>query len=131
LSRTGFNSGLYDGLIINSAGTTGSDLHASERFADQRRRHFHVLQAPDKINKEIQSYGRVSRRGAVVNALIHFHSSGLPYKIRLDSMRNNKLRFTSATVTGDRQTNLLMEGHPGPHQHGRGSRRLELCSEAS
>lgn len=110
--KNGFNSGLYDGLIINSAGTTGSDLHASERFADQRRRHFHVLQAPDKINKEIQSYGRVSRRGAVVNALIHFHSSGLPYKIRLDSMRNNKLRFTSATVTGDRQTNLLMEGIP-------------------
>lgn len=110
--KNGFNSGQYDGLIINSAGTTGSDLHASERFADQRRRHFHVLQAPDKINKEIQSYGRVSRRGAVVNALIHFHSSGLPYKIRLDSMRNNKLRFTSATVTGDRQTNLLMEGIP-------------------
>lgn len=110
--KNGFNSGEFDGLIINSAGTTGSDLHASERFADQRRRHFHVLQAPDKINKEIQSYGRVSRRGAVVNALIHFHSSGLPYKVRLDSMRNNKLRFTSATVTGDRQTNLLMEGIP-------------------
>ncbi len=111
-AKNGFNSGVYDAIIINQAGSTGIDLHASERFKDQRRRHFHVLQAPDKIQKELQAYYRVGRRGQVVNPLIHFHSSGLPYKVRLDSMRNNKLRFASATISGDRHTNLLMEGIP-------------------
>lgn len=112
VAKNGFNSGLYDAIIINQAGSTGIDLHASERFKDQRRRHFHVLMAPDKIQKELQAYFRVGRRGQVQKPLIHFHSSGLPYKVRLDSMRNNKLRFASATVSGDRQTNLLMEGIP-------------------
>jgi hypothetical protein len=111
-TKNAFNSGKLDGIIINSAGATGTDLHASERFADQRQREFHVLQAPDKIQKEIQAIGRVSRYGEVIKPRIHFHSSGLPYKVRLDSMRNNKLRFASATISGNRDTMLLMQGIP-------------------
>lgn len=111
-TKNAFNAGDLDAILINSAGATGTDLHAGERFADQRQRHFHILQAPDKVQKEIQAIGRVSRFGEVVKPLIHFHSSGLPYKVRLDSMRNNKLRFASATITGNRDTMLLMQGIP-------------------
>ncbi len=111
-TKNAFNAGKLDGIIINSAGATGTDLHAGERFADQRQREFHILQAPDKIQKEIQAIGRVSRFGEVIKPRIHFHSSGLPYKVRLDSMRNNKLRFASATISGNRDTMLLMQGIP-------------------
>lgn len=111
-TKNAFNSGELDAILINSAGSTGIDLHAGYRFKDKRQRHFHILQAPDKIQKEIQAIGRVSRFGEVVKPLIHFHSSGLPYKVRLDSMRNNKLRFASATISGSRETMLLMQGIP-------------------
>jgi hypothetical protein len=50
-----FNSGQSDVLLLNRSGATGISLHASEKFADQRRRHMIVGQAERNVNDFMQT----------------------------------------------------------------------------
>ena len=60
-----FNGGELDALIINRSGSTGLSMHASETFADKRRRVMIVAQAELDINNHMQMLGRINRTGQV------------------------------------------------------------------
>lgn len=63
-----FNGGQLDALIINRSGSTGLSMHASETFADQRRRVMVIAQAELDINNHMQMLGRINRTGQVTKA---------------------------------------------------------------
>ena len=86
------------------ASTTGIDLHASNRFKDKRRRVFIELQSPQSVQRQIQAFGRISRRDEAIPPRIEFLSTGLPNEIRLAALRNSRLRRMSATVTSNRDS---------------------------
>lgn len=111
-TKNSFNAGEVDALVINSAGSTGIDLHASRRFKDQRRRVMIELQGPAYVLKQIQAYGRVSRYDEVVPSRVEVLSSGLPVEVRLAAMRNQKLRRLSANVTSNRDSIFLTKNIP-------------------
>lgn len=107
-----FNSGATDAVIINTAGSTGIDLHAGRRFLDQRQRILIELQAPADITKQIQAYGRVNRFDQVIGPKIRSLMAGLPIELRLMAMRNAKLRRMSANVTSNRDNSALIKDIP-------------------
>jgi C-terminal domain on Strawberry notch homologue/P-loop containing NTP hydrolase pore-1 len=110
--KNAFNSGRLDALIINQAGSTGIDLHASRRFADQRQRVLIGLQEPADITKLLQAYGRVNRFDQVKGPCILSCMAGLPIETRLFGMRNQKLRRLSANVTSNRDHAALFQDIP-------------------
>ncbi len=107
-----FNSGELDAVIINSAGSTGIDLHAGSRFADQRPRVLMELQAPADILRKVQGHGRVNRYDQVEDPEIWSFLSGLPIETRLAAMENAKLRRLSANTTSNRDAAILVRGIP-------------------
>lgn len=111
-SKNAFNRGDLDALVINSAGSTGIDLHAGSRFKDQRRRVMIELQGPAYVLKQIQAFGRISRYDEVVASRIEVPSTGLPVEVRLSAMRNQKLRRLSANVTSNRDSIYLTRNIP-------------------
>ena len=110
--KDGFQNGGIDALIINTTGTTGIDLHAAEKYADQRPRVMIEVQAPADIARQIQAYGRVNRLGQLHPPRIVTVTTGLPIEARLLAMRNTKLRRLSASVTGSRETIGILEDTP-------------------
>lgn len=110
--KNGFNSGTHDALLMNVSSATGVDLHASKRFKDQRRRVFVEAQAPQSVQRQIQSYGRTSRRDQVSFPRVELLSAGLPNEIRLAAMRNRRLRRMSANVTSNRDSAFLTNNIP-------------------
>jgi hypothetical protein len=110
--KNAYNSGGIDCVIMNGSGATGMDLHAGRRFKDQRRRVLFEVQAPAAVLKQIQAFGRYSRRDQSSAPKIVFMSSGLPYEARLAAMRNQKLRRLSANVQSNRDSIYLMGNIP-------------------
>lgn len=53
-----FNCGELDALIINQSGSTGISLHASENFADQKKRNMIIVQPELNIDVFMQTLGR-------------------------------------------------------------------------
>lgn len=107
-----YNAGALDCVIINQAGATGIDLHASRRFADQRRRVMIVAQPLPDITKQLQAYGRVNRFDQVTGPKIRILMAGLPIELRLMAMLNAKLRKLSANVTSNRNSASLLRDIP-------------------
>jgi hypothetical protein len=110
--KDGFQDGGIDALIINTAGATGIDLHAAEKYADRRPRVMIEVQAPADITRQIQAYGRVNRLGQLHPPRIVTVTTGLPIEARLLAMRNAKLRRLSANVTGSRENAGVLEDTP-------------------
>jgi len=110
--KDGFQEGGIDALVINTAGATGIDLHAAEKYADQRPRVMIEVQAPADITRQIQAYGRVNRLGQLHPPRIVTVTTGLPIEARLLAMRNTKLRRLSANVTGSRENTGVLENTP-------------------
>jgi hypothetical protein len=110
--KNDFNSGVIDGVIINTAGATGIDLHAGRRFLDQSQRVLIEQQPPADITKQIQAYGRVNRFDQVIGPQIISLMAGLPMELRLVAMRNQKLRRLSANITSNREHSALIAGIP-------------------
>lgn len=107
-----FSNGATDALVVTVAGCTGISLHAGARFTDQRRRALLKLQAPADIKRDIQADGRVNRFDQVVDPQIVNFISGLPIEMRLDAMRNTKLRRMSANVTSNVDNASLIKDVP-------------------
>jgi hypothetical protein len=110
--KNAFNSGDLDAVIINVAGSTGIDLHASTRFADRRPRRLIELQASADILRKIQSHGRVNRYDQVADPEIISIISGLPIEMRMQAMENAKLRRLSANTTSNREAATLTRDIP-------------------
>jgi hypothetical protein len=110
--KNSFNAGEYDCVIMNATGATGLDLHAGRRFKDRRRRVLFEVQGPANVLKQIQAYGRYSRRDQESAPKIAFVATGLPFEARLAAMRNQKLRRLSANVQSNRDNSFLMGNIP-------------------
>ena len=110
--KNAFNAGEYDCVIMNATGATGMGLHAGRRFKDRRRRVLFEVQGPANVLKQIQAYGRYSRRDQESAPKIAFVGTGLPFESRLAAMRNQKLRRLSANVQSNRDNSFLMGNIP-------------------
>lgn len=110
--KNAFNSGEIDAIVINVAGSTGIDLHASSRFVDKRKRRMIELQASADILRKVQTHGRVNRYDQVEDPEIASILSGLPIELRLCAMENAKLRKLSANTTSNRDAANLMRHIP-------------------
>ncbi|WP_421193855.1 strawberry notch C-terminal domain-containing protein [Aeromonas jandaei] len=107
-----FNSGRSDALFLSRAGSTGISLHASEKFRDQRQRFMIELQSAADVNKRVQFFGRVNRKGQVNEPIIGTVSSGLPGEARPIAMQNAKLRKLSANTTSNQDNAALDDEIP-------------------
>jgi DNA polymerase I-like protein with 3'-5' exonuclease and polymerase domains/septum formation inhibitor MinC len=101
-----FNAGDLDVLILNRAGATGINLHASEKFADQKQRHLIMAQAERDINQVMQMLGRVNRFGQVCEPEITLLMSDIPAEKRLGALLSHKMATLNANTTADRDSAL-------------------------
>lgn len=101
-----FNSGNYDGLIINSAACEGLSMHASPKFLDQRQRVMVVGQLPMDIVDGVQILGRIHRQGQVQGPIYEIATSSLPSEVRPLIVLTKKLASLYATVTAKGETAL-------------------------
>jgi len=113
-----FNEGQIDALIINRSGSTGLSMHASEKFADQRRRVMILAQAEPDINNHVQMLGRINRTGQVTEdgrspegkpatfGLPYYIqlSANVPIELRPAAVLANKMAALSANTTAGRKT---------------------------
>jgi hypothetical protein len=97
-----FNGGQSDVLLLNRSGATGISLHASEKFADQRRRHMIVGQAERNVNDFMQTLGRAHRTGQVVPPRISLLMGDTPDEKRPAALLERKMSSLNANTTADK-----------------------------
>lgn len=102
-----FNTGQTDAILLTRAGSTGISLHASEKFPDQRRRVLIEVQSAADVNKRVQFFGRVNRKGQTSDPEIETLSTGLIGQSRPIAMQNAKLRKLSANTTANQDNAAL------------------------
>lgn len=120
-----FNNGQLDALIINRSGSTGLSMHASETFADQRRRVMVIAQAELDINNHMQMLGRVNRTGQVTangkspaaNAMFGLPryvqlSANVPIEMRPAAVLANKMANLNANTTAGRKSAVEAKNVP-------------------
>ena len=107
-----FNSGETDAIILNQAGATGLSLHASEKFADQRKRHMIIAQAEANIDTHMQMLGRVHRTGQVVAPSYEQLVAGIPAEKRPAAVLSKKMASLNASTTASRGGALTSENTP-------------------
>jgi hypothetical protein len=120
-----FNGGQLDALIINRSGSTGLSMHASETFADQRRRVMIVAQAELDINNHMQMLGRVNRTGQVtangkspnpgaIYGLPRYEqlSANVPIELRPAAVLANKMANLNANTTAGRKSAVEAKNVP-------------------
>lgn len=110
--KNSFNRGEYDAVIINAKGSTGIDLHSSERFKDQRQRVYMPIQFIADPKKQKQAEGRTARTGQVNTPMILLLVAGLASEMRLLAMYNTKSRRISANTTSNRDHAMLINEIP-------------------
>lgn len=111
-TRNSFNDGGLDAVIMNVAGLTFGDFHASRQFKDQRPRRMYEAQAARKVIDQSQAYGRPNRRDQVHPPEITLCYSGLPGEVRHAAMRNQKMRRLNANVQSSRDSAYLNRNIP-------------------
>ena len=107
-----FNAGETDAVILTNAGSTGISLHSSKTFADQRQRRLIELQSAADVNRRVQFFGRVNRKGQINLPIIETLSSGLIGEARPIAMQNAKLRKLSANTTANQDNAALDRSVP-------------------
>lgn len=88
-----------DVLIINQSGATGLSLHASEKFADQRRRRMIIAQAERNIDIFMQMLGRIHRTGQVIAPAYSLATADIPAEKRPAAVLAKKLASLNANTT--------------------------------
>ncbi|MCB1177905.1 MAG: strawberry notch C-terminal domain-containing protein, partial [Leptospiraceae bacterium] len=94
------NSTEHNCIILNSSGSTGISLHASEKFKDKRKRHMVLIQPSLDINVVMQSLGRIHRTGQVVLPEYTFLNLPIPVAYRLQIVLRKKLSSLNANTKG-------------------------------
>lgn len=97
-----FNNGQLDVIILNRSGATGINLHASEKFTDQRPRHMIMAQAERDINQVSQMLGRANRFGQVVEPKFTLVMADVPAEKRLGAILAKKMATLNANTTAAR-----------------------------
>ncbi len=114
----GFNSGRYDGMLLNASGSTGLSAHASERFTDQRPRHMIVVQPALDINVFVQTLGRILRTGMVKLGMGEKGPYGARYthlvlplnaEMRPAAMAARKMKSLNANTTAEAENAIKID----------------------
>ncbi len=101
-----FNNGTLDAVILNRSGATGINLHASEKFRDQKPRHMIVVQAERDINQVMQMLGRANRFGQVVEPKFTLLMGDVPAEKRLGALLVKKMASLNANTTAARNSDM-------------------------
>lgn len=101
-----FNDGRLDVVILNRSGATGINLHASEKFKDQKPRHMIVVQAERDINQVMQMLGRANRFGQVVEPKFTLLMGDVPAEKRLGALLVKKMASLNANTTAARNSDM-------------------------
>lgn len=99
-----FNDGQIDSLILNKSAATGISLHASSKYADQRKRVMIVAQQQLDVNDEVQMRGRIDRTGQVARGAYEYVVSLIPAEQRLLMMFKAKLKSLDANTTSSQKS---------------------------
>jgi hypothetical protein len=113
-----FNSGGLDVLIVNSSAASGIDLHASEKFKDQRPRKMILTQMALDINEVVQLLGRVHRIGQVVLPEYMIKVSALPAEKRPLVVLQKKMASLFANVSAKGESAYSLQVEDIMNQHG-------------
>lgn len=101
------NEEQYQCIIITRAGSTGISLHASDKFKDQRQRVLIEPQITSRVKTRKQFWGRIARRGEVVEGLFVSLVSNIPFEKRIVALEEMKLAKMRAYVGSDYETDSL------------------------
>lgn len=107
-----FNGGELDALVINQSGSTGISLHASENFADQKKRNMIIVQPELNIDVFMQTLGRVFRTGQVTPPAYQFLISDMPSEKRPAAVLGKKMASLNANTTANRKSAQTFENIP-------------------
>lgn len=108
----GFNNGGVDALILNSSGSTGISLHASERFKDQRRRTMIIAQPDLNIDTFMQTLGRIFRTGQVVPPKYVLLFTDIPAEKRPAAILAKKMASLNANTTATKDSDASFQNIP-------------------
>lgn len=106
--RDAFQSGEYDALVINGAGASMIDLHASTKVADQRQRVVMIAQIMRVITL-MQIIGRANRKDQICPPLVELHINGMPSEARFIADLNEKLVRMSANISALRNHPFVVD----------------------
>ena len=133
-TEAAFNDGSIDVAVGNESVATGTSLHASANYADQRPRVDITWQAHPDVTKHVQMKGRVNRTGQVHNPSYLHLLTNIPASKRNAARLEQKLRSLNANTTanqkglfqsggidllneiGDRAAATVMENNPAIHR---------------
>jgi hypothetical protein len=105
-----FNRGDIDALILNTSGSTGISLHASEVALDQSVRHMIILQPAPDISQFKQILGRINRTGQVEWPLYTAMATAIPAEKRPLAMLEKKMALLSANTSATNRNATNIEG---------------------
>lgn len=108
-TETAFNNGSLDAVLGNESVASGTSLHASATFADQRPRLDITAQAHPDVTKHVQMKGRVNRTGQVTLPRYLHLLTNIPAAKRQAARLEQKLRSLNANTTAN-QSSLLQSG---------------------
>ena len=124
----GFNSGTYDGMLLNASGSTGLSAHASVKFTDQKPRHMLIVQPAADINTFVQTLGRIFRTGMVLKGV---DEAGKPYgaryshmvlplqaELRPAAMAAQKMKSLNANTTAESDSAVKIESEDFLNRYG-------------
>lgn len=122
---SGFNNGKYDGMLLNSSGSTGLSAHAGAviggvRTTDHRPRHMIIGQAAPDINVFMQTLGRPRRTGMLSTGT--YADTGEKYgarythlvlplqaEVRPATMAARKMKSLNANTTSETDSNIKIQ----------------------
>lgn len=89
-----------DCLIINRSGATGTNLHASKAFGDQKPRKMIIVEPAQNVDEEVQVRGRIDRTGQVHRGEYFYLVSPIPIESRFLMNLRRKLASLDASAVG-------------------------------
>lgn len=104
-----FQNGEIDGLVLTGAASTGLSLHAAAGTPDKRIRIMLELQIPANVLQRVQFWGRINRRGQVVDPKFKCLTTTLTFENRILQVQNKKVAELSANVTGNAETSNALD----------------------
>jgi predicted RNA methylase len=107
-----FNRGDLDALILNRSGSTGINLHASEKFDDRRARNLILLQPDRDVNVVMQMFGRVNRIGQVEKPKFSLLQADVPAEKRLGAILSRRMASLNANTTANRESDYTIQNVP-------------------
>lgn len=105
--RDMFNDGLYNAVLVNKAGASSLNMHASLEAKDKGVRVTQYCGVFPDANTYGQIAGRTHRNGAVSSPEYEVYNTGLPVTIRRLAIMAKKLRSMFALSTSNRDNSLI------------------------